>query len=223
MDVAPTRSMHRPRVKHRISRTPFAAAAVVGAAGFAAVAAKVATRQTRTLDQSLRNRIGTRHGKTSKQVVAALGYSGKSWVHGPAAALLASYVKHRGSLEGSRAINLAGALATSASKTFDWALRHRAPPPGRHAPREQSFPSGHTLETAAVAITAAHVLWREGIADPRIGFPIAAAIPLLEGAGRLYLDRHWTTDVVAGVLGGVTVAAICILGYEKKIQPHDYW
>jgi undecaprenyl-diphosphatase len=147
--------------------------------------------------------------------VATLGYSGKSWVQGPAAALLASYVNHRGSLQGSRAINLANTLATSASKTFDWAIKHRTPPPGRHAPREQSFPSGHTLETAAVALTAAHVLWREGIADPRIGFPVAVMIPLLEGASRLYLDRHWTTDVIAGFLGGVTVAAVCALGYEQ--------
>ncbi|MDQ6736247.1 MAG: phosphatase PAP2 family protein [Gemmatimonadota bacterium] len=215
--------MHRPRVKQRINRTPFVATAVVGAVGFAALSSTVAARRTRSFDQSLRKKIGTRHGKTSKRVVAALGYSGKTWVHGPAAALLSTYVKHRGSLEGSRAINLAGTLAESACKTFDWVLRHRAPPPGRHAPREQSFPSGHTLETAAIAITAAHVLWREGMAGARIGFPIAAAIPILEGAGRLYLDRHWATDVAAGLLGGVTIAAICILGYEHKVQPHDYW
>jgi membrane-associated phospholipid phosphatase len=156
------------------------------------------------------------HSKPTKVAVKAAGYSGKSWVHGPAAALLASYVNHRGSLEGSRAINLASTLSTSASKTFDWALKHRAPPPGRHAPREQSFPSGHTLETAALALTIAHVLWREGIADPRVAFPVAALVPLLEGAGRLYLDRHWTTDVIAGLLGGVTIAAVCALGYESR-------
>jgi membrane-associated phospholipid phosphatase len=177
----------------------------------------VAQRRTRGLDSAVRTRIGTRHSRGAKTVVAALGYSGKSWVHGPAAALLAAYVNHRGSLEGSRAINLASTLATSSSKTFDWALKHRAPPPGRHAPREQSFPSGHTLETAALSLTAAYVLWREGMADPRIAFPTAALIPLLEGAGRLYLDRHWTTDVIAGLLGGVTIAAVCVLGYEQKV------
>lgn len=215
--------MHRPRAKNRISRTPFVATAAGGAAGFAALSTLVNRRSTAKVDEAVRQKIGTRHGKASKQVVATLGYSGKAWIHGPAAAILASYLKHRGSLEGSRAINLAATLATSASKTFDWALRHRAPPPGRHAPREQSFPSGHTLETAALAMTAAHVLWREGIVDPRIAFPIAAAIPVLEGAGRLYLDRHWMTDVVAGMLGGMTLAAVCILGYEQKVQPGNSW
>jgi membrane-associated phospholipid phosphatase len=208
--------MHRPRVKHRIRRTPLVATALGGAAGFAALSTLVVRRKTRHLDGAVRKRLGTQHSNASKMIVAALGYSGKSWVHAPAAALLATYVHHRGSLEGSRAINLASALSTGASRTFDWALKHRAPPPGRHARREQSFPSGHTLETTALALTAAHVLWREGIADRRIAFPAAALIPLLEGAGRLYLDRHWTTDVIAGLLGGAAIAAVCVLGYEEK-------
>jgi undecaprenyl-diphosphatase len=192
------------------------AAALGGAVGFAALSTLVARRKTTGFDKAFRARVGVNHGKVSRATVAALGYSGKSWIHGPAAALLASYVHHRGSLEGSRAINLASTLATSASKTFDWALKHRSPPPGRRAPREQSFPSGHTLETAAVALTAAHVLWREELVDARIAFPIAALIPILEGAGRLYLDRHWSTDVIAGLLGGISVAAFCVLGYEEK-------
>ena len=210
--------MNRPRVKHRIAKGPYVAAAVGGAAAFSAVTSLVAMRRTQRFDSSIRGHIGGQHGRASRSVVSALGYSGKTWVHGPAAALLASYVKHRGSLEGSRAINLASTLATSASKSFDWALAHRPPPPGRHAPREQSFPSGHTLETAALALTAAHVLWREGITDPVVAFPIAAVVPLLEGAGRLYLDRHWTTDVIGGLLGGIAIAAVCILGYEQKVQ-----
>lgn len=208
--------MHRPRVKPRIPRAPLVATAVGGAAGFATVASLVSTKRTRRLDQAVRQRIGARHSRPATAIIAAMGYTGKSWVHGPAAALLASYVKHRGSLEGSRAINVASALSTGASKSFDWVLKHRAPPPGRHSPREQSFPSGHTLETAAVALTAAHVLWREGAADPRIVFPVAAMVPLLEGAGRLYLDRHWATDVIAGLAGGITIAAVCILGYEAR-------
>jgi membrane-associated phospholipid phosphatase len=209
--------MHRPRARHRIPTAPIAATALGGAAGFAVVSGLVAKRMTRGFDGAVRDKIGTRHGRRSKMAVTAMGYSGKPWVHGPAAALLASYIDHRGSLEGSRAINLANTLATSVSKSCDWLLKHRAPPPGRHSPREQSFPSGHTLETASVALTAAHVLWREGIADPRIAFPIAVMIPVLEGAGRLYLDRHWTTDVIAGFLAGVTVAAVCVFGYEERV------
>src|SRR6185437_8469457 len=138
--------MHRPRARHRIPRVPIAVTAVGSAAGFAVVTGLVARGKTSGFDGAVRHKIGTRHGRRSKMAVKALGYSGKPWVHGPAAALLANYVDHRGSLAGARAINLASTLATSVSKSCDWLLKHRVPPPGRHARREQSFPSGHTLE-----------------------------------------------------------------------------
>lgn len=210
--------MHHPRIKNRISAAALATAATASAAGFAAVTTLVAERRTGGFDRSVRKRLATEHSRPARAVVRALGYSGKSWVHGPAAALIAQYMEHRGSLEGSRAINLASTLSTTASKTFDWTLRHRQPPPGRHAPREQSYPSGHTLETASVALVCAYVLWREGLADPRVAFPVAALVPLLEGAGRLYLDRHWATDVIGGLLGGVAVAAVCAAGFELRVK-----
>lgn len=178
----------------------------------------VAAHKTEDVDAAVRKRIPAKRGKVTSATVKTLGYSGKSWVHGPAAALIAQYVQHRGSMEGSRAINFASTLASTTSSTFDWVLKHRKPPPGRHSPREQSYPSGHTLETAAVALTCAYVLWREGLADGRIAFSIAAAVPLLEGAGRLYLERHWMTDVVGGLLGGITVAAVCAAGYEMRTR-----
>ncbi len=209
-----SRRMHRPRIK---PTAPLLMTAAAGAAGFSLVSALVAQQKTKDVDAAFRKRIGTKHSKAAQTAVKALGYSGKSWVHGPAAALVAQYVGHRGSLEGSRAINLASTLASTASKSFDWVLRHRKPPPGRHAPREQSYPSGHTMETAAVALVCAYILWREGLADGRVAFPIAAAVPLLEGGGRLFLDRHWLTDVAGGLLGGVTVAAVCAAGYEARI------
>lgn len=208
--------MAHPRARHRIAKAPIAITASVSAVAFAVVSELVAKRKTNSFDGKVRARIGTRHPRNYRKTVETLGYSGKPWVHGPLAALLASYIERRGSLDGARAINLANTLATTVSKSCDWLLKHRQPPPGRHSPQEQSFPSGHTLETASVALTAAHVLWREGKADPRVVFPIAAMIPMLEGAGRLYLDRHWATDVIGGLLAGIAVASVCVLGYEER-------
>lgn len=207
--------MHRPRIK---PTTSLMATAAVGAAGFGAVSTLVAKHKTKGVDTAVRKRLVTKHSNGATVTVKALGYTGKSWVHGPLAALIAQYVEHKGSLEGSRAINLASTLANTASKTFDWALPQHKPPPGRHAPREQSYPSGHTMETGAVALVCAYVLWREGLADGRIVFPIAAAVPLLEGGGRLFVDHHWISDVVGGLLGGITVAAVCAAGYEMRIE-----
>lgn len=212
--------MRRPRARHSIGPAPLIATAIGSAGAFGAVATLVAKQKTKKLDGRVRAKIGQRHPRAARATVTALGYTGKPWVHGPLSSMIATYVANRGSKDGARAINLASTLAATASKTFDWTLKHRRPPPGRHEPSEPSFPSGHTLETAAVSLVAAYVLWREGHADGRVAFPIAAAIPLLEGGGRLYLDRHWTTDVVAGLAAGLAIAAACAAGYEARTDPN---
>ncbi|MDQ3696565.1 MAG: phosphatase PAP2 family protein, partial [Gemmatimonadota bacterium] len=66
----------------------------------------------------------------------------------------------------------------------------------------------------AVALTGAYVLAREGIGDPRLIVPVALALPATSGVGRMYLDRHWATDVAGGWLAGLSVAACCAALYE---------
>ncbi len=68
--------------------------------------------------------------------------------------------------------------------------------------------------SATAAVSIAYVLAREGRADAWIAAPAALALPILSGAGRVYLDRHWASDVVGGLLAGVSVAAACAAAYE---------
>ncbi len=77
-----------------------------------------------------------------------------------------------------------------------------------------SFPSGHT----ATAFMGAEFLYQEfkhesiwfGIA----GYTIAAGT----GAFRMYNDRHWFTDVVAGAGFGILSTKLSYLLYEKKLR-----
>ncbi|HEY6104774.1 MAG TPA: phosphatase PAP2 family protein [Anaeromyxobacteraceae bacterium] len=64
-----------------------------------------------------------------------------------------------------------------------------------------SFPSGHAAAAAALALLA----WREPPAGSR-RWPWAFAF--LCGLSRVYVGAHWVTDVVAGWLLGVAVAAV---------------
>ena len=146
--------------------------------------------------------------------MSAIGPIGKEYVHGPIALGVAAYAWRQGAGAGALAPPLASAAAVTLSKVFERRIRHRAPPPGRHSPAEPSFPSGHSLETMAVGVTSAWVLAREELVRPEVVVPIALAIPLVSGVGRLYLDRHWGTDVVAGWLAGLSVAAACASLYE---------
>ena len=74
------------------------------------------------------------------------------------------------------------------------------------APPTSSFPSGHTAAAVcfygAVALV---LLWQGSHALVRVAaITLAVLVPLLVGASRLYRGMHYPSDVVAGLLLGVT-------------------
>jgi undecaprenyl-diphosphatase len=73
-----------------------------------------------------------------------------------------------------------------------------------------SFPSAHSAASAAVCCAVAWVLWQERMISGALAIALATIIPLLVGVSRLYLDVHWTTDVLAGWGYGLCVAALSV-------------
>lgn len=69
-----------------------------------------------------------------------------------------------------------------------------------------SFPSGHTLETAAIATAACLVIGRAWPARRTLALWLAVAWVALVGASRLVLGVHWPTDVFAAACAGLLVA-----------------
>lgn len=63
-----------------------------------------------------------------------------------------------------------------------------------------SFPSAHAANTACLAVLAM-LLWRQAR-------PWAVLLPLLTGYSRLYLGKHWPSDVLAGWILGSLVALV---------------
>ena len=108
---------------------------------------------------------------------------------------------------------VAGAIA---GQTFTMLFPQPNPPGGENTPpekKEATFPSGHTTGVTAEALSVAYVLSREGL----INAPVVAALmgwPLIVGVSRIYRDRHWTSDVVAGWIAGTAVASASALLYE---------
>ncbi len=66
-----------------------------------------------------------------------------------------------------------------------------------------SFPSGHTSSAFAAAIA---VLWY----DRKIGIPTTVLAALM-GFSRIYVEVHYCTDVIAGVVVGIIYALIGVL------------
>ena len=81
-----------------------------------------------------------------------------------------------------------------------------------------AFPSGHSAAAAAVLGSTAYVLSREGMVPSTVGVPVATIGTLLIGASRVYLDVHWTTDVLGGWSVGTLVAALSAFAYERVRQ-----
>lgn len=95
-------------------------------------------------------------------------------------------------------------------------LYGRARPAGSALLNERSFsfPSGHATMSAAVVVTLCYVLARERIISWPAAIAVGALVPLVVGLTRLYLDVHWTTDVIGGWGVGLFVAALSAALYE---------
>ena len=76
-----------------------------------------------------------------------------------------------------------------------------------------SFPSGHELEVAAIFGIIAVVMWRGSL--PRwlklVATLVMSSLVVLVGVGRMSLDAHYPSDVLAGFLAAVGVVALFVL------------
>jgi len=188
---------------------------ILAAAGFVVAARRVAQRQTLRTDHEVREKLQERRGSVGDAAARASNPLGKEWFHLPAGIVLSSYIASRRQGIGAFAPVVASAAAEVASRVLDRMPPHRRPPAGHPKPYKPSFPSGHALETTAVAGTSAYVIARESLAPAPAAFAVAAALSLMSTMGRLYLDRHWASDAIAGTALGVSIGAACAALYEQ--------
>ncbi len=198
--------------------------AAAAAAGFGALAAAVARRDTARADEKVRKRTSPRRGHPARKAADAISPAGKWWTYVPAALAASAYVARadgasgddaaRSRRAGAGAITLAGVVATALNHAFDRVLPQPPAPPGRPSRRKPVFPSGHAFGPTAVGLSAAYVLVREGIARPEVALPAALAVPVVTAGGRMVEEKHWASDVAGGFLGGIALAAACAAAYE---------
>jgi len=203
-----------------------AAAGTTAAALFAALTARVhggwATPLDRTLRRSTRRRVrGRRRGpRVAALAATGVGALGDTLAYVPAAAI-GSYLLHRRGAAGGGAVFGAAASVALGRHVFRWCVPRFRPP--THLAQWNafaSFPSGHATGTAAVGLTAAHVLAHEGLVPPVPALAAALGLTAAVGAARVATDDHWATDIVGGWLAGAAVASAATLAYEARRLRH---
>lgn len=197
------------------ARTLFAiSAAATGA--YVLLSDRVRRGKTTWFDAKARGVTRKVSSQRAEKLAEATGHIGKWYAHVPLA-LAGAGMLVRGKRPAAGSLVAASSLAAaSLSPVLDRVHKKRTPPPGklRIDPLAQCYPSGHALETTAVAITSAYVLAREHLAPSAAVAPIAALASAVSGIGRLLMDRHWTTDAVAGYLAGIALGCACAGAYE---------
>ncbi len=208
------------RTRSPVSRTERAllGTGALTAATFALLTSRSLAPRTILSDFKLR-RLIPGYGRKTKKAALHFGYLGKELAVLPAAGIVAGYLVKRGKNPGATAVLVATAGGVAASHIFDATLPQKTPPPGRRAPFDPHFPSGHALHSASFVAIAAWVLSREGLVNNKRATAVATALALSLGVDRLIQDRHWPSDVAAGWLAAAAIAALTAAGYERLSRP----
>lgn len=121
------------------------------------------------------------------------------------------------------AVALGGAiLANGWMKAFF--QRPRPALPWAHVLPDYSFPSGHSMDSLALALALGLVVWR--LLGPRWGAAsvvILVAISLVIGVSRIYLGYHYLTDVVGGFAAAILWVAVVVGAFRGDRLLRDRW
>jgi membrane-associated phospholipid phosphatase len=196
--------------------TLIAIVSAIALAIFADVGEDVAKKSTGPFDNAVRAWFLAHQNPTLYKVAAAL-----TWIGSPNVMVIiaiAAGVWFYGARSRSKAGVIVAAPAAGGLLAGGMKLLYgRVRPAGAALINERTFafPSGHAATSAAVMVTLCYVLARERIISWPTAIVIGGSVPLIVGLTRLYLDVHWTTDVVGGWTVGLFVAAMSAALYER--------
>lgn len=206
----------RPRVRHaepraearnpRVVRDLAVAAAAAGA--FALLATALSPETPASIDRWVRRRSHTPALHRASRAMAPLFLVGLPGGYITIAYVLAHALRRRRRSGGPAIVTAAwaGWLVHRGAKLV--LVRQRPRKRGARR-RTDSYPSGHTTGTTAMAITVARILARQGLLSERRALALGIGAPVVMGIYRVLDDEHWATDVVGGWLLGSSIALVC--------------
>jgi len=141
-------------------------------------------------------------------VAKVLDFVGSTWVTAPIMFAVAAWLAWRRRWEAFATWVSAMALSQILIGPVKDVYERVRPPLPLVETTSWSFPSGHSVAAATIAITAVIVLVKAGPKRRNLEM-LAAAFAVVMALSRVYLRAHWLTDVAAGVALGAAVAILC--------------
>lgn len=86
--------------------------------------------------------------------------------------------------------------------------------------RDYGFPSGHVFGVTVFVILAVYLLWVFDMPRPvqRLALAVGIAFVVAVGYSRIYVDAHWLSDVVGGLLAGLAFATGALLVMDRRLR-----
>ena len=179
---------------------------------------RVVRNRTWLADYKRRRKIPTL-GPKGKVVARSMGELAQEHTIIPLTAIVGARLWKQERKGAALALAAASGSAIAAGLLFDVLMPHRFAPPGRRDPFEPSYPSGHALRASTFLLAAGYLFAREELVSKKVAIGATTALVAALGTDRLLLDRHWTTDVIAGWLGAVAIAGGSVAVYEATREP----
>ena len=86
--------------------------------------------------------------------------------------------------------------------------------------RGYGFPSGHVFGVTVFVVIAVYLLWLFELprATQRLARAVGILFIIVVGYSRLYVNAHWLSDVVGGLLAGLALATVAILVMDRRLR-----
>ena len=199
-----------------------ATAVLLAAAGlFALIARNVSNHETEHLDQKVHKWAQANRTASLDVVTKPITLLSIPLVVVTGTAALIWWLHREGRSSAALAVAFTPIAAATVGQSFTSFFAQRNPPDhpgaGNSEEAEATFPSGHTTGVTAEALAIGYILSREKLASPSV-LAALLAWPFVVGVTRLYRDRHWLSDVLAGWLAGTAVAAVSALVYQASTR-----
>ena len=182
------------------------------AVAFAEVGSDVLDGDHKSMDYAVRDWMRSHHTDRGHRIFAILTHFGDRVVLIPLALIL-GWPLLRGHLSWIVLMLFVGLSSAELVAVLKQGFEVLRPPIGLQHSKSFAFPSGHTTATATFAAVLGYLSLRERIA-PIAYITGGVILTLIVAVSRVYLDMHWASDVIGGILIGSTFATGCCALYE---------